>query len=221
MLCTMLALGVVADDDTPVHNALKNALEQIFSSSELTDAGKTAIANLLEDCELTSSPFTAVLDDAVDAVNKCRDAVVDKSDKAYLTSADNARFKTCTFAARDVYKKHGGGVNFLAQPALDEASMTKLHHCADGQGDIGEAFGVVLNRYTPCELDIKQTHVAAFNDALTSSSRGVGEARQAGVRQICNNLYEFEQLHKSVTRFAASSVANFFDLFTDSTERRA
>ena len=221
---TMLAIGVAANDDTIAHNALKTSLDQLFPSSKLDDTGKTAFAHLLENCTVKASPFTSVLDDAVEAANKCMDAINDKeANKNYLTSADSARFKACTMAAVDVYKNHGG-LNFLAQPSLSQADIDVLQQCAVSTGDIGKAFGIILNRYTPCELGdgvITAADEAIFKSALESDTRFLGEQRTAFVRQLCNSFHEFEVVHKSVSRFAESSMMSFFDLFTDETERRA
>jgi hypothetical protein len=216
---TLLALlASTSAEETYVHTALKNLVDATFSQSALTDAGKTDLATLLENCEFKSSPFTSVLDDAVDAVNRCSDSVRDKTNKLYLTTDDLARFKNCTFAARDVYTKYGG-INFLAQPSISAADKDTLRRCSEGD-DLAAAFGVVLNRYTPCELTITSTETAHFGDALDSSSRFVGENRKSALQQICNSLYNFESLNDVIARFTTSSVTSFLQSFTDTTERR-
>lgn len=207
---------VDASEDSAARTVLKGLIDATFVQSDLTDAGRNTIATLLENCDVSATPLNRVLDDAVAAANKCQESVVDKSEELVITAADGARFKNCTFATRDVYVKHGG-INFLAQPSLSDADLHTLKMCADGTDmHLGEAFYVVLNRYTPCVLPhMTAGDQSALRDALTSSTIFVGEQRQASLRQICNSLSSFEDLNKVVARFTTGSVASFIDSITD------
>ena len=208
-----------ASDDTLVNTAVQNLLDTVLTQSSITAADRERVTTLLDDCRATTSPLTKVLDDAVAATNKCTESAFDKATEPYLTAGDNERFHNCTFKTRDVFLRHGG-VNFLAEPEITSANISILRSCADGTGTLGTAFGIVLNRYTPCSLEYNATDTAIFDRALASSTRMVGESRSASLRQVCSNLVAFEDLNSVVARFTASSVSSFLESLTDLSQQR-
>lgn len=209
----LVATVALASEDTPANTALKTFLDVTFQLSDLTSSDRDRMAELLEDCSGTTTPFTAVLDDAVDANDKCVKAIQKKSNSPFITAKDNEYFTNCTIATRDTYIKHGG-INFLAAPVLTTQNLATLKECSDGSS-MAKAFGVVLNRYTPCELAITSADEAIFARAIASSTRGAGEQRKASLQAICSSLYAFEQLNGVVARFATSNVNAFLYGITD------
>ena len=189
----MLAAGALADE-RPVTDAIKNALNVIFTSSKLasSETGKQAVATMLENCKLQSTPFSNVLTETFHAVDECKNAVVDKSDKLFLTAVDKQGFDNCTNAVKSVYLQHGG-VNFLAQPEITPAQMLELKHCADGQGDLSEAFGIVLNRHAVRSGHGQDRREAGLCRRARLSTQFVGEQRTATLRQMQQPL-SFEQV---------------------------
>lgn len=218
LLLSMLASTAASETNTLTEvrkDFLSGFLEIAFPQSSWTTTERESIAKIVDDCEIKNDAAQKFLDDLADTGEDCSRSVSDvEATTDGITNQERTKLKACASKGKDLFLTHGG-INTAASPLLTSAQKSVLAQCATATGvDYGKVFGILLNRFTTCEVTVTTPDEAVFaklfNETGSENKRAI-LLRQNSVHAICNNLNIFEQLNSQLAMFANNNVISFID----------
>ena len=226
----LVALSLICGSNGETYSStarkfVETILDATLPSSDLPTADKTALSTLLvNNCSIKTSYLSDALEDATNISKKCKTAFTDKTNDKLLSEHDRYRLKNCSSLSRGFFEKYKGGADIFLVPH-DTGFQAHVRQCAEGDEDSYKvAIGHILNRYTPCSLNITANHLRIFHTIIDPPStasdeeRREADARVGALRTICISLSAFEDLRSNVVDFVSNAADTFINQALDMAE---
>ena len=185
----------------------------LIAGGLLTASEESSIISAVNGCTADTSPLSAMLEAATAVATAC--TVAPNPVGFVVTDAMFDQMKECTLDSQTFFENYGYPGNMLAVPGVTENDKTVMQACAAGTVG-GEVITVLMNRYTPCNLDLDTVQpllekLVVHDAGATAAERLLVNQNLFVIRSVCSSLAAFETINTAVSQFASQSVVVYID----------
>jgi hypothetical protein len=194
-MCTFVAI-------TKAEETTDDLIDLILPFQFLDSADRQVMQDLLTDCTVTDS-YTTLFKSVLNTTQTCS--------KQGVFTGTKDKVDKCILKIDDLLQRNTA-LQFLAEPRLSASDFVKLSECATGT-NLAHGMAVVLDRYTPCDLDIKQVHIDIFEKVLGDSMQA--RSNKLSLQNICLNMEILHDASKLANDFFVGVMKSFSTAFTN------
>lgn len=147
----------------------------------LTPDERTTVTDTLTSCSNTSISFSSEYTEIVDTLEKCTNTSLSRNAQLSCISSQQTLFESVF------------SIDFLMDPKFNSTDMEMIKTCADETDDdesMAQATALVLQRFTPCTINITSNLTNIFKDEIKDDNTPT----KFLVSTICGQMQSFKDL---------------------------